>query len=106
MKPRSAKATVTEILGSGICTTVDEVRVFIPASLVSDSYERKISASMKDRNRIRNQRVQPEKKPCDRDRRQLLVAERAEKQKELFAKLNVGDTVEGTVKNVTDFGIR
>ena len=38
------------------------------------------------------------------DRRQLLVAERAEKQKELFAKLNVGDTVEGTVKNVTDFG--
>ena len=38
------------------------------------------------------------------DRRQLLVAERAERQKELFAKLNVGDTVEGTVKNVTDFG--
>ena len=28
----------------------------------------------------------------------------AEKQKELFAKLKVGDTVEGTVKNVTDFG--
>ena len=38
------------------------------------------------------------------DRRQLLVAERAEKEKELFAKLQVGDTVEGTVKNVTDFG--
>ena len=38
------------------------------------------------------------------DRRQLLVAERAEKQKELFAKLRVGDTIEGTVKNVTDFG--
>ena len=38
------------------------------------------------------------------DRRQLLVAERAEKQKELFAKLKVGDRIEGTVKNVTDFG--
>ena len=38
------------------------------------------------------------------DRRQLLVAEKAELQKELFAKLKVGDTVEGTVKNVTDFG--
>ena len=38
------------------------------------------------------------------DRRQLLVAERAEKQKELFAKLKVGDVIEGTVKNVTDFG--
>ena len=38
------------------------------------------------------------------DRRQLLVAERAEKQKELFAKISVGDRMEGTVKNVTDFG--
>ena len=38
------------------------------------------------------------------DRRQLLVAERAEKQKELFAKIQVGDRMEGTVKNVTDFG--
>ena len=38
------------------------------------------------------------------DRRQLLVAERAEKQKELFARLQIGDRIEGTVKNVTDFG--
>ena len=38
------------------------------------------------------------------DRRQLLVAERAEKQKELFARLQVGDRIDGIVKNVTDFG--
>ena len=38
------------------------------------------------------------------DRRQLLVAERAERQRELFANLNIGDTVEGIVKNITDFG--
>ena len=38
------------------------------------------------------------------DRRQLLVAEREEKQKELFARLQVGDRIDGTVKNVTDFG--
>ena len=37
------------------------------------------------------------------DRRQLLVAEKAELQKELFAKLKVGDVVEGTVKNVRGF---
>ena len=36
------KATVTQILGGGICTTVDEVRVFIPASLVSDVYEKNL----------------------------------------------------------------
>ncbi len=38
------------------------------------------------------------------DRRQLLVAEKAEKQKRTVCQIQVGDTVEGTVKNVTDFG--
>ena len=38
------------------------------------------------------------------DRKQLLVEQKKAKQKELFERINVGDTVEGTVKNVTDFG--
>ena len=38
------------------------------------------------------------------DRRQLLVAERAEKQKRTVARLQVGDRVDGVIKNVTDFG--
>ena len=38
------------------------------------------------------------------DRKQLLVAKKAEAQKALFEKIAVGDVVEGTVKNVTDFG--
>ena len=33
-------ATVTQILGGGLCATVEGARVFIPASLVSDSYEK------------------------------------------------------------------
>ena len=39
---------------------------------------------------------------CIRDR--LLVAEKAKKQQELMERIHVGDTVEGVVKNVTDFG--
>ena len=38
------------------------------------------------------------------DRKQILVARKAEQQKELFERIHVGDTVEGVVKNVTDFG--
>ena len=98
------KATVTQILGGGICATVDEVRVFIPASLVSDSYE-------KDLGKYEGQEIEfvisefnPRRNRVIGDRRQLLVAERAEKQKELFARLQVGDRVDGVIKNVTDFG--
>ena len=98
------KATVTQILGGGICTTVDEVRVFIPASLVSDSYEKDLSKYEGQEIEFVISEFNPRRNRVIGDRRQLLVAERAERQKELFAKLNVGDTVEGTVKNVTDFG--
>jgi len=98
------KAPVTQILGGGLSVVIDEARVFIPASLVSDSYE-------KDLNKYQDQEIEfvisefnPRRNRIIGDRRQLLVAERAERQKELFARLNIGDTVEGIVKNVTDFG--
>ena len=97
-------ATVTQILGGGICATVDEARVFIPASLVSDSYEKDLSKYEGQEIQFVISEFNPRRNRVIGDRRQLLVAEREEKQKELFAKLAVGDTIEGKVKNVTDFG--
>ena len=98
------KATVAQILGGGLSVVVDEARVFIPASLVSDTYEKDLSKYQGQEIEFVISEFNPRRNRVIGDRRQLLVAERAEKQKELFAKLNVGDTVEGTVKNVTDFG--
>ena len=46
----------------------------------------------------------PKRRRIIGDRKQLLVAKKLEQQKELFAKIKVGDVMEGTVKNVTDFG--
>ena len=98
------KAPVTQVLDGGLCVNVDEARVFIPASLVSDTYEKDLSKYADQEIEFVISEFNPRRNRVIGDRRQLLVAERAEKQKELFAKLNVGDTVEGTVKNVTDFG--
>ena len=97
-------AKVTEVLAGGLCVVVDEVRIFIPASLVSDVYEKNL-------NKYEGQEIQfvvteynPSRRRYIGDRKQLIVAEKAEKQKELFEKIKEGDVVEGTVKNVTDFG--
>ena len=98
------KAPVVQILGGGLSVVVDEARVFIPASLVSDTYEKDLSKYDGQEIEFVISEFNPRRNRVIGDRRQLLVAERAEKQKELFAKLNVGDVVEGTVKNVTDFG--
>ena len=99
------KAPVTQILGGGLSVVVDEARVFIPASLVSDSYEKDLSKYQGQEIEFVISEFNPRRNRVIGDRRQLLVAERAEKQKELFAKISVGDRMEGTVKNVTDFGV-
>ena len=98
------KAKVTQVLAGGVCVNVDETRVFIPASLISDTYE-------KDLSKFKDQEIEfvitefdPRKRRIIGNRKTLLVAQKAELQKELFAKIKVGDVIEGTVKNVTDFG--
>ena len=98
------KAPVTQILGGGLSVVVDEARVFIPASLVSDTYEKDLSKYQGQEIEFVISEFNPRRNRVIGDRRQLLVAERAEKQKVLFAKISVGDRMEGTVKNVTDFG--
>ena len=98
------KAKVSQVLAGGVCVIVDETRVFIPASLVSDTYE-------KDLTKFKDQEIEfvitefdPRKRRIIGNRKTLLVAKKAELQKELFSKIKVGDVIEGTVKNVTDFG--
>ena len=98
------KAPVSQVLDGGLCVNVDEARVFIPASLVSDTYEKDLSKYQGQEIEFVISEFNPRRNRVIGDRRQLLVAERAEKQKELFAKISVGDRMEGTVKNVTDFG--
>ena len=98
------KAPVTQILGGGLSVVVDEARVFIPASLVSDTYEKDLSKYQGQEIEFVISEFNPRRNRVIGDRRHLLIAERAEKQKELFAKISVGDRMEGTVKNVTDFG--
>ena len=97
-------AKVAQVLGGGLSVVVDETRVFIPASLVSDTYEKDLSKYKGQEIEFVITEFNPRRRRIIGDRKQLLVAKKAELQKELFARIHVGDVVEGTVKNVTDFG--
>ena len=91
------KGIVTQVLDGGLSVTVDEVRVFIPASLVSDMYkDQEISFKITEFN--------PRKRRIIGNRKMLIEAEKKAAKEALFARIHVGDTVEGNVKNVTDFG--
>ena len=97
-------AKVAEVLAGGLCVVVDEVRIFIPASLVSDVYEKDLSRYAGEEIQFVVTEYNPRRRRYIGDRKQLISAEKEEKQKELFGRIKEGDTVEGTVKNVTDFG--
>jgi len=98
------KATVAQVLDGGLSVIVDEVRVFIPASLVSDTYEKDLSKYAGQEIEFVISEYNPKRRRYIGDRRQLVAAEKAEMQKELFERIKEGDVVEGVVKNVTDFG--
>ncbi len=98
------KAPVVQILKGGLSVDVEGGRVFIPASLISDTFE-------KDLDKYLNQEIEfvitecnPRKRRIIGDRKQLLVAQKEEAKKKLFETIEVGQTVTGTVKNVVDFG--
>ena len=98
------KAKVEQVKTGGLSVMVEGSRVFIPASLVSDTFER-------DLNKYAGQEIEfviiefnPRRRRIIGDRKQLILEEKARLQEELFARIHVGDIVTGVVKNVTDFG--
>ena len=97
-------ATVTQALDGGLSVVVDESRVFIPASLVSDTYERNLAKYEGQEISFIITEFNPRRGRIIGNRKQLVIAEKAELQKALFERIQVGDVVDGVVKNVTDFG--
>ncbi len=98
------KAKVIQVMSGGLSVIIDETKVFIPASLVSDVFE-------KDLSKYENQEIEfvitefnPKKRRIIGDRKQLLKSAKMDLQKELLEKFQPGMTVEGVVKNLTDFG--
>lgn len=97
-------AKVAQVLDGGLSVEVEGARVFIPASLVSDSYEKDLSKYAGQDIDFVITEFNPKRRRIIGDRKQLLVAQKAKLKEELFARIQPGDTVDGTVKNVTDFG--
>ncbi|SCY08293.1 MULTISPECIES: 30S ribosomal protein S1 [unclassified Butyrivibrio] len=97
-------AKVVQVLEGGLTVVVDEVRIFIPASLVSDSYEKDLSKYQDQEIQFVVTEYNPKRRRYIGNRKMLVSAEKAEAAKKLFENIKAGDVVDGVVKNVTDFG--
>ncbi|GAA4653364.1 hypothetical protein GCM10023142_05020 [Anaerocolumna aminovalerica] len=99
------KAKVAAVLEGGLSVIIDEARIFIPASLVSDTYEKNLAKYAGQEIEFVISEFNPKRRRIIGDRKQLIVEKKKAMQKELFERISVGMTVEGIVKNVTDFGV-
>lgn len=97
-------AKVTQVMNGGLIASVDESKVFIPASLVSDTFEKDLTKYADTEIEFVITEFNPRKRRVIGDRKQLLVAKKEAMQQELLARIEVGQVVTGVVKNVTDFG--
>lgn len=97
-------AKVSEVVKGGVTVLVDECRVFIPASLFSDSFEKDLTKYQGQEISFTITDYDPKKRSIIGNRRDLLAAEKKAALEAALARIQVGDVIEGTIKNVTDFG--
>ena len=98
------KAKVVRVLSGGLSVLVDGARVFIPASLVSDTFEKDLNKYLDQEIEFLITEFEPRRRRIIGDRKRLVSAEKKKAQEELLSRISAGDVVEGTVKNITDFG--
>ena len=95
---------VDKVLKGGLSVIVKECRVFVPASLVSDTFERDLSKYEGQEIEFVLTEFDLHRKRVIGDRKQLIIKNKEAAASELFSKIKVGDVVEGTIKNITEFG--
>lgn len=98
------KVKVTEIVNGGAIAVTSGIKIFIPASQISNRYVQNLSEFNKQVMDIRIIEYNKQKKKFVGSRRALLEEEKAEKEKEIWGNIEVGKKYKGTVKSLMDFG--
>lgn len=96
--------TVEKAVNGGLSVVYEGVKLFVPASLVSDTFERDLTKYVGQPIEFIITEFNPQKKRIIGDRKRIIVERKAAARKALLESIKEGDVIDGTVKNVTDFG--
>ena len=95
---------VKKIVKGGLILNVEEIDAFMPASLISVNF-------VKDMNVYQDKTLKAKIIDFDKRKRRVILSRKAiekeelkEKREELWKTLEIGETVEGEVQRLTDFG--
>jgi len=101
---QTVKARIMETTKGGAVASVGGIRVFIPASQLSDRYVKDLDEFLKKTVNIRIIELDKHKKKVVGSYRVVMEEERERLEKEFWDNIEVGKAYTGTVKSLTDFG--
>jgi ribosomal protein S1 len=103
-RKETVDAKVTQVVKGGLVAAVHGLRGFIPASQMGLRFEKDLSGHVGETVQVLPIEVDIRKQRLVLSRRILLEAERDKKQAEVFACLEEGTIIRGTVKRIVDYG--
>ena len=95
---------VIEITNGGIIASMKGVRVFIPASQISERYVKDLNEYMKQSVTVRIVEFNKQRRKIVGSRRIILAESRAQLSEQFWGSIEVGKKYDGVVKNLMDFG--
>lgn len=95
---------VSQVTTGGLSVMVGGVRVFIPASMVSDYFERDLSHYQDQEVEFVITECVPRKRRVIGNRKQVLQSRREAAEEALLSRIEEGMILNGTVRSLTDFG--
>lgn len=103
-KGEPVQAKAVEAVKGGVALSVFGIRGFVPASQLDLKFTEDVSVFVGQTLEVLPIEIDREKNRAVFSRRVLLEKERQEKENALLASLNVGQTMEGTVKRLVEYG--
>ena len=97
------KGRVKSVVKGGLIVNVG-VEAFLPASQVDINPPKDLTSFVGNTYDFKIVKLNEDRKNVVLSRRELIEAERSERRQQFLGTMNAGDKVEGTVKNITDFG--
>lgn len=97
------ETTVARAVKGGVICNVNGTDVFVPAALLSDRFVRDTAAYVGQPIKINIISVDEKRNSVRGSAKELIIAEKEAQEAAVWDKITVGDTMQGTVKNFTDF---
>ena len=95
---------VTEVVKGGLAVAINGIRGFIPASQVALRFVEDLSSYIGQTLAVLPIETEAKKQRVVLSRRAILEEEKRKCEEEVFARIKAGDTVNGTVRRLADFG--